>query len=181
MQHDNTIKKVLITEQQLKTRIAEIGKQISADYAGKNLLLVGTLKGAWVFLADLVREIDMNVEVDFLSVSSYGNSTTTSGEVKVLKSLETDCNGRDVLIVEDIVDSGITLTNLQAMIRAEGAASVEIAALLSKSARRRTDVFVKYIGFDIPDEFVVGFGLDYGQLYRGLKDVCVLQENVYSD
>lgn len=181
MQHDNTIKKVLITEEQLKTRIAELGKQITKDYAGKKLLIVGTLKGAYIFLADLLREIDLNAEIDFVSASSYGNATTTSGQVKLLKDLETDCSGRDVLIVEDIVDTGITLTRLQEVIKSVGAATVEIVTLLSKSARRQTDVSVKYVGFDIPDEFVVGFGLDYGQLYRGLRDVCVLKESVYSD
>lgn len=180
MQHDDAIKKVLISEEQIRNRIAELGAQISHDYQGKDLLLVGILKGAWIYLADLVRAIDMNADVDFLAVSSYGNDFSSSGNLTFLKDLDGSCEGRHVLIVEDIVDSGLTLSALCELIKSRKAASVEVTTLLSKRAHRKTDISVKYVGFEIPDEFVLGYGLDYCQFYRGIKDICVLKESVYS-
>ena len=173
------IKEVLFDKQQIADRVAAVGRQISKDYAGKDLLVIGVLKGAWVFLADLVRNIDNNVEVDFMSVSSYNGGTVSSGSLTVVKDLSVDCKGRHVLIVEDIVDTGITLSRLKDMLLSRGAASVEISTLLSKPARRKIDVDVKYIGFEIPDKFVVGYGLDFDERYRGLDDVCVLDEKAY--
>ncbi len=179
MRHDNMIKEVLFDKQQIADRVAAVGRQISKDYAGKDLLVIGVLKGAWVYLADLVRNIDNNVEVDFMSVSSYNGGTVSSGSLTVVKDLSVDCKGRHVLIVEDIVDTGITLSRLKDMLLSRGAASVEISTLLSKPARRKIDVDVKYIGFEIPDKFVVGYGLDFDERYRGLDDVCVLDEKAY--
>lgn len=179
MQHDNNIKEVLLTEDQIRARIAEVGKQITEDYRGKDLLVIGVLKGAWVYLADLFREIDNNAEVDFMSVSSYGSGTVSSGSLTIVKDLSVDCKGRDVLIVEDIVDTGITLSRLKEMLSARGAESVEITTLLSKPARRQINVDVKYVCFEIPDKFVIGYGLDFDERYRGLRDVCVLKESAY--
>lgn len=179
MRHDNMIKEVLFDKQQIADRVAAVGRQISKDYAGKDLLVIGVLKGAWVYLADLVRNIDNNVEVDFMSVSSYNGGTVSSGSLTVVKDLSVDCKGRHVLIVEDIVDTGITLSRLKDMLLSRGAASVEISTLLSKPARRKIDIDVKYIGFEIPDKFVVGYGLDFDERYRGLDDVCVLDEKAY--
>lgn len=179
MRHDNMIKEVLFDKQQIADRVAAVGRQISKDYAGKDLLVIGVLKGAWVYLADLVRHIDNNVEVDFMPVSSYNGGTVSSGSLTVVKDLSVDCKGRHVLIVEDIVDTGITLSRLKDMLLSRGAASVEISTLLSKPARRKVDVDVKYIGFEIPDKFVVGYGLDFDERYRGLDDVCVLDEKAY--
>ena len=173
------IKEVLFDKQQIADRVTAVGRQISKDYAGKDLLVIGVLKGAWVYLADLVRNIDNNVEVDFMSVSSYNGGTVSSGSLTVVKDLSVDCKGRHVLIVEDIVDTGITLSRLKDMLLSRGAASVEISTLLSKPARRKIDVDVKYIGFEIPDKFVVGYGLDFDERYRGLDDVCVLDEKAY--
>lgn len=173
------IKEVLFDKQQIADRVAAVGRQISKNYAGKDLLVIGVLKGAWVYLADLVRNIDNNVEVDFMSVSSYNGGTVSSGSLTVVKDLSVDCKGRHVLIVEDIVDTGITLSRLKDMLLSRGAASVEISTLLSKPARRKIDVDVKYIGFEIPDKFVVGYGLDFDERYRGLDDVCVLDEKAY--
>ena len=173
------IKEVLFDKQQIADRVAAVGRQISKDYAGQDLLVIGVLKGAWVYLADLVRNIDNNVEVDFMSVSSYNGGTVSSGSLTVVKDLSVDCKGRHVLIVEDIVDTGITLSRLKDMLLSRGAASVEISTLLSKPARRKIDVDVKYIGFEIPDKFVVGYGLDFDERYRGLDDVCVLDEKAY--
>lgn len=179
MLHDEMIKEVLFTEQQIAARVAEVGAEISRDYKGKDLLVIGVLKGAWVYLADLMRHIDNNAQVDFMSVSSYNGGTVSSGSLTVVKDLSVDCKGRHILIVEDIVDTGITLSRLKDMLLSRGAASVEITTLLSKPARRKIDVDVKYIGFEIPDKFVIGYGLDFDERYRGLPDVCVLDEKVY--
>ena len=179
MEHNEMVKETLITEQQIAERVAEVGKQITADYKGKDLLVIGVLKGAWVYLADLLRNVDLNAEVDFMSVSSYGSGTVSSGSLTIVKDLSVDCKGRNVLIVEDIVDTGITLSRIQAMLKARGAASVEISTLLSKPARRKIEVDVKYICFEIPDKFVIGYGLDFDERYRGLRDVCVLDEKAY--
>lgn len=179
MKTHDSVKEVLITSEQIKTRIKQLAEQISADYQNKGLLLVGVLKGGWMYLADLARELSIDVEVDFISVSSYGRGTKSSGEVKLLRDLTTNCLGRNVLIVEDIIDSGITLSRLRDLFLKRYANSVEITALLSKPSRRKIDVPVKYVGFEIPDEFVVGYGMDYAENLRGLSDVCVLKREVY--
>ncbi len=179
MEHTNLIKATLVSEQQIKQRIAELGKQITADYKGTRPIVIGVLKGAWIYLADLLREVDLDVDVDFMSVSSYGSGTSTSGTITIVKDLSVDVTGRDVLIVEDIVDSGLTLARLKDLMRDRNAKSVEISTLLSKPSRRKVEVDVKYIGFEIPDEFVIGYGLDFDEKYRTLRDICVLAEEAY--
>lgn len=180
MEHTSLIKKTLISEQEIANRIAEIGKEITKDYAGKQRpLVIGILKGSWVYLADLVREIAIDVEIEFMSVSSYGGGTETSGSITIVKDLSVDVTGRDVIIVEDIVDSGLTLSHLKGLLLSRNAKSVEVTTLLSKPSRRRIDVDVKYVGFEIPDEFVIGYGLDFDESYRSLKDICVLKEEAY--
>ena len=172
-------KATLVSEQQIKERIAELGKQITTDYKGTRPIVIGILKGAWIYLADLLREVDLDVDVDFMSVSSYGSGTSTSGTITIVKDLSVDVTGRDVLIVEDIVDSGLTLARLKDLMRDRNAKSVEISTLLSKPSRRKVEVDVKYIGFEIPDEFVIGYGLDFDEKYRTLRDICVLAEEAY--
>ena len=179
MEHTNLIKATLVSEQQIKERIAELGKQITTDYKGTRPIVIGILKGAWIYLADLLREVDLDVDVDFMSVSSYGSGTSTSGTITIVKDLSVDVTGRDVLIVEDIVDSGLTLARLKDLMRDRNATSVEISTLLSKPSRRKVEVDVKYIGFEIPDEFVIGYGLDFDEKYRTLRDICVLAEEAY--
>lgn len=174
---DNCIKEVLVSAEQIKSRVKEIAEQISADYRGKRPLLIGVLKGAWVYFADLVREMDCDVEINFMSVSSYGSSTVTSGTVTILKDISVSCSGRHVIIVEDIVDTGITMSRLRELFRGRGAASVAATAIVSKPSRRLVDVPVEYVGFDIPDKFVIGYGMDYAERYRGLRDICVFDEN----
>jgi hypoxanthine phosphoribosyltransferase len=180
MWYDGTIETVLIPADQLQAKVAELGAAISRDYAGKNLLLVGVLKGALLFIVDLARAIDLPVELDFMAISSYGAATETSGIVRILKDLDTDIAGRDVLIVEDIIDSGLTLNYIVEHLRNRGPASLRICSLLSKPARRRVNVNIDYYGFDIPDAFVVGYGLDYRQQYRNLPFVGVLNPATYS-
>ena len=165
------IEKVLLSEEQISTRVRELGQKISADYAGKDLLVVGILKGAFIFMSDLVRQISIPVEVDFMATSSYGQSTQTSGVVKVLKDLDSPIEGRHILIVEDIIDSGLTLSYLTEILRSRKPESVKIAVLLDKPERRQTALSVDYVGFTIPDEFVVGYGLDFDSKYRGIA-VC---------
>ncbi|MBQ3085284.1 MAG: hypoxanthine phosphoribosyltransferase [Clostridia bacterium] len=174
------IKEVLFSEEQLKARISEIGAQITRDYAGKNLLMVSVLKGSVIVMADLMRAIDLPMQIDFMCVSSYGSSTETKGSVKILKDLDVDIKGRDLLIVEDILDSGVTLSNLIAMLKQRDPASVEICTLFSKPDRRKVEVETKYCGFAIPDAFIVGYGLDYAEKYRNLPYVGILKEEVYS-
>src|SRR5437867_3205319 len=166
--------RILLTEQQIQTRIKELGAQIDADYPSGALHLVCILKGAFVFLADLSRAIERETFVQFMGISSYGKGKTSSGEVKVTKDLDHSVEGADVLIVEDIVDSGVTLSYLMQVMRQRRPRSLRIAALLDKPERRLRPVEVSYVGFRIPDEFVVGYGLDYGEKYRNLRDVCVL-------
>lgn len=177
---EKDIKKVLISKEQIGKRVKELGKEISRDFQGKRLLVICVLKGAWVFSADLLRSVDLDVDLDFICLSSYGSGTVSSGNVKVKKDLTYDCSGRDVLIIEDIIDSGVTLCNLQKLLLSRNAASVEITTLLSKPARREVDVKVKYVGFEIPDEFVVGYGMDYAEKYRNLDEICVLNPSVYA-
>ena len=172
----DSIGKILVGEEDLERRIRELGAEISRDYAGKDLVLVGILKGAVLFLSDLVRRLEVSAEVDFMAVASYGNATKSSGVVQILKDLEEPIEGRDVLIVEDIVDTGLTLRYLQETLEGRGPRSLEVCALLSKLEARVVEVPVKYVGFEIPNEFVVGYGLDYQQRYRGLPYVGVLNQ-----
>ena len=173
------VDRVLLDEQQIRDRLAEIGAQIAADYAEEPPILVGVLKGAVMVMADLARSIDLKVEMDWMAVSSYGSGTKSSGVVRILKDLSGDITGRNVLIVEDIIDSGLTLKWLLANLRSRGPKSVEIAALLRKPEAARVEIDVKYVGFDIPNEFVIGYGLDYAENYRNLPYVGVLARSVY--
>lgn len=173
------IEKVVITAEQIDERLGEMAATIEADYADKDILLVGVLKGAVMVVADLARKLHRHTEMDWMAVSSYGAGTSSSGVVRILKDLDTDITGRHVLIVEDIVDSGLTLSWLQANLRSRGPASVEIAALLRKPGAAKVKVDVKYVGFDIPAEFVVGYGLDYAEKYRNLDFVGILARHVY--
>ena len=180
--HDmnNDIAKVLISEEQLQAKVAELGAQISRDYAGKDLLLVSILKGSVVFMADLMRAITEPCSIDFMVVSSYGGANTTStGLVKIVKDLDQDLSGKDVLIVEDILDTGVTLSNLVPMLKMRNPNSVKICTILDKPSRRKADIQPDYEGFQVPDEFVVGYGLDYDEKYRNLPYVGVLKPEVY--
>ncbi len=173
------LERVLLSEEQLHGRLDEMAAQIDADYAGEKLLLVGVLKGAVMVMADLARRLHGNVEMDWMAVSSYGSGTKSSGVVRILKDLDTDLIGRHVLIVEDIIDSGLTLSWLLSNLRSRGPASVEIATMLRKPEAAKVEVPVKYVGFDIPTEFVVGYGLDYAERYRNLPFVGTLAPHVY--
>ncbi len=170
---------VLITSEQITEKVREMGERITDDYAGERLLLVGVLRGAVVVMGDLMRCIDLPCEIDFMDISSYGSGTSSSGVVRILKDLEEDITGRHVLIVEDIVDTGLTLSYLVRSLLARKPASLEICALLTKPTRRRAELDVKYLGFEVPDEFVVGYGLDYAGAYRNLPDICILKEEVF--
>jgi hypoxanthine phosphoribosyltransferase len=176
-QVEQGIAEILIEEDALRDRVAELGAEISADYAGRDLLLVGVLKGAVFFMADLMRSIEVHCEVDFMAISSYGASTDSSGVVRILKDLDTAIEGRHVLVVEDIIDSGLTLSYLMRNLRARKPATLEVCALLTKPDRREIDVPVRYIGFEIPNRFVVGYGLDFAERYRNLRYVGVLGDD----
>ena len=165
--------KVLLSADAIQARIAEMGQQIGRDYAGREPHLVGVLKGACTFLTDLARTIDLPITLDFIAVSSYGAATRSSGEVKLVKDLDQGLDGRDLLVVEDIVDTGLTLNYLLNVLRARGPRTLKVAALLSKPSRRLVEVAVDYVGFSIEDHFVVGYGLDYNEKYRNLKDIVV--------
>ena len=169
------IGEVLVTADELQRRVGELGEQISRDYAGRSLLLVGVLKGAVFFLSDLMRFIDIPVELDFMAVASYGSATDSSGVVRILKDLDTAIEGRDVLIVEDIVDSGLTLQYLMRNLGSRNPRTLEVCALLNKPERRKVDLPTRYVGFEIPDRFVVGYGLDYEEQHRNLPFVAVLE------
>jgi hypoxanthine phosphoribosyltransferase len=171
---DRAVTEVLIDRDVLQRRIEELGEEISVDYAGRDLLLIGVLKGAVFFMADLMRNLTIPCEIDFMAISSYGDSTDSSGVVRILKDLDINIEGRDVLIVEDIIDSGLTLSYLMRNLEAREPASLEICALLTKPDRREADVPVRYIGFEIPNRFVIGYGLDYAERYRNLPYVGVL-------
>jgi hypoxanthine phosphoribosyltransferase len=166
---------ILVQRDELEHRVKELAAEISSDYAGRPLLLIGVLKGAVFFLADLMRQLEVDCEVDFMAVSSYGASTDSSGVVRILKDLDAPIEGRDVLIVEDIVDSGLTLSYLFRMLRARGPASLEVCALLTKPQRREIDLPIRYVGFEIPNRFAIGYGLDYAERYRNLPYVAVLE------
>ncbi|GAA4626922.1 MULTISPECIES: hypoxanthine phosphoribosyltransferase [Cellulomonas] len=174
------LEKVLLSEEQLHTRLDEMAAQIDADYAGKDLLLVGVLKGAVMVMADLARRLHTPLAMDWMAVSSYGSGTKSSGVVRILKDLDTDLTGKHVLIAEDIIDSGLTLSWLLSNLRSRGPESVEIATMLRKPEAAKVEVPVRYVGFDIPTEFVVGYGLDYAEKYRNLPFVATLAPHVYS-
>ncbi|MBQ7845342.1 MAG: hypoxanthine phosphoribosyltransferase [Clostridia bacterium] len=173
------LSKVLVTREEIHAAVKKLGQQITADYQGKSPVVIGILKGAVVFYSDLIREIDLPLRTEFMAVSSYGSATKTTGVVKVLKDLDRDIVGQDVLIVEDIVDSGMTLSYLKKMLTDRGAASIKIVTLLDKPARRRVDLKADYYCFIIPDEFVVGYGLDYDEKYRNIPDIGVLHPRIY--
>ena len=166
----------LFSAEQIQTRIGDLGAEIARDYAGRNPLLIGVLKGACIFLSDLLRAIDLRLGVEFMAISSYGVSTRTSGEVRIVKDLGVPVEGRDILVVEDIVDTGLTLSYLLDNLRARGAASVKLAALLDKHDRRQRQVEINYLGFSIPDAFVVGYGLDFAERYRNLPYIAILKD-----
>ena len=174
------VQEVLISSEEIGEKVREIGARISEDYRGEKPLLVGILRGAVVVMSDLMRNIDLQCELDFMDISSYGTGTSSSGVVRILKDLEEDITGRHVLIVEDIIDTGLTLSYLRRSLLARKPASLEICSLLSKPSRRRVELDVKYLGFEVPDEFVVGYGLDYAGAYRNLPDICVLRPEVFS-
>ncbi|MBO5873302.1 MAG: hypoxanthine phosphoribosyltransferase [Clostridia bacterium] len=173
------IKKVLLSEEEIKDIVKRLGKQITEDYKGKNLLVVSVLKGSIMFMADLMREIKIHCKIDFMAVSSYGAGTQTSGSVKIIKDLSIDLKGYDILIVEDILDSGVTLSNLKKMLELREPKSVKICTFLDKPERRKADITADYTGAQVPDEFVVGYGLDYDEKYRNLSYVGVLSPEVY--
>jgi len=175
------LKEVLLTEEQIHTRLQEMAAEIDEDYRGKHVLLVGVLKGAVMVMADLSRLLHTEIQMDWMAVSSYGSGTKSSGVVRILKDLDTDLLGKHVLIVEDIIDSGLTLSWLASNLRSRGAESLEIAALFRKPDSVKVDVDVKYIGFDIPSEFVVGYGLDWNEQYRNLRYLATLAPHVYNE
>jgi hypoxanthine phosphoribosyltransferase len=179
--YEPDIQKVLISSEEIQTKLAEIGERITSDYAGRSLLLVGVLKGAFVVMADLARYIRLPLEFDFMAVSSYGAATKTSGVVRILKDLDHDLEGRDVLLVEDIVDSGLTLKYLLKNLAGRKPASLEVAALLRKKGLQMVPLDIRYTGFDIPPEFVVGYGLDYAERFRNLPYVATLKPEAYGE
>jgi len=172
---DPHIGEILVQQDELAHRVDVLGEQISRDYAGRSLLLVGVLKGAMFFLSDLMRRLDVDCEVDFMAVASYGSSTDSSGVVRILKDLDASIEGREVLIIEDIVDSGLTLSYLLRTLKARNPASVEVCALLEKPERRKVDLPIRYSGFEIPNKFVIGYGLDHAERYRNLPYVAALE------
>ena len=170
------ITKTMLIEEEIKARVAELGKQIEKDFEGQDLLVVGILKGASVFVADLIRNINLDVNMDFMSVSSYGNAMESSGSVKILKDLDVDIKGKNVLIVEDIIDSGLTLSNLTKELGAREPKSLKICTLLDKPERRKADIPVDYVGFVIEDKFIVGYGIDYAEKYRNLPYIGIVED-----
>ena len=177
--HDD-VSKVLYTEEELKEKVRDIGRKISEDYKDEQLIVVGILKGASIFMSDLIRAIDCKVKIDFMVVSSYGNSAETSGVVRILKDLETDISGYHVLLVEDIIDTGTTLSYLKNYLYHRSAESVKICTLLNKPSRREKAVAIDYQGFEVPDEFIVGYGIDYAEDYRNLPYIGALKREIYS-
>jgi len=175
------IKEVIISKEEMHKRVKELGKKISEDFKDKELVIIGVLKGSVIFFADLIREISTTVSIDFISASSYGDATTSSGVVTVKKDVDCDVKGKDVLLVEDIIDTGLTLKYLKDLFEAREAKSVSICTALDKPSRRLKDINieVQYVGFQIPDEFVVGYGLDYTEKYRNLPDICILSSEIY--
>ncbi len=176
----DVIERVLISKEELDRQVEELGSRISKDYEGKELVIIGVLKGGFIFLADLARKITIPVDLDFISVSSYGDSSKSSGVVKIIKDVDINISGKHVLIVEDIIDTGLTLNHLVELLKTRGPLSVKICAALDKPSRRKAEVHVEYKGIEIPDEFVIGYGLDYAGKYRNLPEVCILKKDVYS-
>lgn len=176
---EKIIKEVLVSEEDIKAKVKELGVTITEDYKDKDLIVVGILKGAVVFMSDLCREIKLPILMDFMAVSSYGKSSVSTGEVRIVKDLDYSVENKDILIVEDIIDTGYTLSYLTDNLKKRGASSVKIITLLDKPDRRKADVYVDYLGFEIPDEFVVGYGLDFAEKYRNLPYVAALKEDVY--
>ena len=176
----NDIMEILLTEEQIKARVKELGAQITKDYAGKRPFFLGVLKGCYVFMADLTRCVELPSSMDFMAVSSYGRGTSSTGAVRITKDLNRDIAGLDVIIVEDILDSGLTLSYLREFLATRNPASVRIVTLLDKPARRKADITADYCGFTVPDEFVVGYGLDYAERYRNLPYIGILKPEVYS-
>jgi len=176
----NDIQEVLYSEEQISQKVKELGEQLTKDFAGKNPLVICVLKGAFIFMSDLVKEIKTPLEIDFMAVSSYGQSTVSSGVVRILKDLDTSVENRDVLIVEDIIDSGLTLSYLIDVLHHRNAKSVTVCTLFDKPARRKVDLAPDYKGYTLPDEFVVGYGLDYAEKYRNLPFIGILKPEVYS-
>lgn len=179
MEKHQDILHILIDRDTLSKRVAEMAKQISRDFGDRRPSIISILKGSWVFLADLVRAMDIDADVEFMAISSYGSGTSSTGEVKLIMDLNHSIKDKDVLIVEDIIDSGLTMDYMLKLMRARGAKSVTIATLLSKPSRRKVQVPIDYIGFEIADNFVIGYGLDYDERFRGLKDIAVLRPEVY--
>ena len=175
------LEKILITGEEIQRRVRELGEQITRDFQGEEVLLVGILKGAVIFFADLARQIDLPVKMDFMAISSYGSATKSTGVVRILKDLDRDITGQNVIIVEDIVDSGMSLSFLKENLLSRGAKTLKICVLLDKPERRRIDIDVDYWGFVVPDEFVVGYGLDYAEYYRAMPDIGVLKPEVYTN
>jgi hypoxanthine phosphoribosyltransferase len=173
------IDRVLFTEEDLRARVAEMGRQITADHQGESLLVVSVLRGAAIFMADLVREIDLPLEMDYIAISSYGNGVKSSGIVRILKDLTSSVEGRHVLIAEDILDSGLTLKYLIRNLESRNPASIEVATLLRKKTKAQADIDCRYVGFECPDEFIVGYGMDYAERYRNLPYIGVLKPEVY--
>ena len=173
------IKEVLFSEEAINKRVKELASRISEDYKGKELLVVGVLKGSVIFAAELIKNITIPCQIDFMAVSSYGDSSETTGVVRILKDLDSEISGKHIIIVEDIVDSGITLNYLSNYLKSRNASSVEIVSLLTKPSRRKVDIDCKYVGFETPDEFLVGYGLDYAEKYRNLHFVGILKREVY--
>jgi hypoxanthine phosphoribosyltransferase len=177
----NDVERVLLSEEQLAARIVELGTEITADYAGKEILMIGVLRGAVLFMADLARAIKVPVAIDFMAVSSYGAGTSSSGVVRILKDLDENVEGKHVLVVEDIIDSGLTLNYLVDNLKSRQPASIKICTLLNKPERRKVDVDIAYNGFTIPDHFVIGYGLDYAEKYRNLPFIGILKPEIYQD
>ena len=175
----NDIERVLFSEAELKTRVAELGAQITADYQGKQPVIISVLRGSYIFMADLTRSIDLPCTIDIMAVSSYGSGTTSSGQVRIVKDLSENIEGRDVLVVEDILDSGNTLSYLLKLLQARHVASVKLCTLLDKPSRRTRDIKADYVGYSVPDLFVVGYGLDYAEKYRNLPYIGILKPEVY--
>lgn len=169
---------VLFDREELKNKVAELGDKITEEYRGREVLVVGILKGAFIFMADLIREIKIPLEIDFMDVSSYGISTSSSGEVRIIKDLENSIQDKDVLIVEDIIDTGLTLKYITELLKTRNPRSVKVCCMLDKPSRRKTDIQADYVGFTIPDRFVVGYGLDYAEQYRNYPAVCVLKPTI---
>lgn len=177
----NDMLKTLITKEELEATVARLGREITRDYQGKTPMMVAVLKGAFIFMADLVRQVDIPCTLDFMCVSSYGKGMSTTGQVKIIKDLDTTIEGKDVIIVEDILDSGVTLSYLMELLRARKPASIRLCTLFDKPARHKVDIHIDYKGMEVPNEFIVGYGLDYAEVYRNYPEIAVLKPQVYAE